>query len=317
MVQLPLPLFQDIINEVVVVKKREVRKAWVWLLRNMSPRPDQNSGLCVYDLKVWGGADAQQPLSPTHLIGTMLGHLYLTSELGDLGAIINMVNGADAQDVIVPAGNLDEDVKNVIISRKRFRDGLSEHLAFWVCLATAAQLCNDGSRFACILPHVQAEDKGPDGLFLLVGLTNKVELQSVKNSGKDPLYLLSTRSFQKGGRVSSSARKRLLEEFYKFAYQRSGFTRLDRALSDLCKHLDVQADQKIRMALLSNTLCSYNAIVVADHQYAKQDLFKGYQYITQDVERRIATYIGSTSWAKVAEIVRRSVLQILKRSGLL
>jgi hypothetical protein len=316
MVQLLLPLFQNT-AEVVVVKTHEVREAWHWLLKNMSPRPDQNCSLCIYDLKVWSDADGQQPLSPTDLIGMMLGRLYLTSELGDLGAIINMVNGADAQDIIVPAGDLDEDVRNVIESRKRFRDGLSEHLAFWVCLATAAQLCSDGSKFACILPHVQVDDKGPDGLFLLVGLTSKVELQSVKNSEKDPAYLLSTKFFQKKGRVSSSARKRLLEEFHRFAYQRTGFTRLDRALSDLCERLGVHTDQRIRIALLSSTSCSYNAVVVADHQYARHDLFEGYQHVTKDAEHRVATYIGSTSWAKVAEIVRQSVLQTLKNSGYL
>lgn len=314
MEQLPLPLFQGT-NGIIVVRKHEVREAWNWLLENISPRPDQHCDVCIYDLKVWGSTDVKQPLSPMDSVGAVLGRLYLTSELGDLGAIINMVNGADAQDVIVPPGDLDEDVKNVIKSKKRFRDGLSEHLAFWVCLATATQLYNDGSKFACVLPHVQAEDKGPDGLFLLVGLTTKVELQSVKNSKNDPSYLLSTKSFQKKGQVSSNARKRLLEEFYKFANQQSGFTRLSQRLSDLCGYLGVQADQKIRMALLSNTSCSYNAVVVADHQYARPDLFKGYQHVTRDIEHRIATYIGSTSWVEVAEATRQVVLQILKQSG--
>ncbi len=66
------------------------------------------------------------------------------------------------------------------------------------------------------------------------------------------------------------------------------------------------------MGLLAE--CSYNAVIVADHQYAKAELFEGYAHVTYDVKRRIATYIGSTEWIAVAEETRKFVLAALRKS---
>lgn len=227
-----------------------------------------------------------------------------------------MVNSGRARDIVVPPGNLDEDVKKVIESRPRFRTALSEHVSFWLRLATTAQCPAGCSKFACSLPNVQPEDKGPDGLFLSTGTVSRVEVQSVKNSIGDPQPLLSTDRFRSKGCVSPRKGK-LLEDFHRFAHENFGFVRLERLLSSLCRVLDIPLSRQIRIALLSNTVCSYNAVVVADHQYAKVELFQGYQYVTQYAERRIATCVGSTKWAEVAEQTRRFVLQLLKRVGLM
>jgi hypothetical protein len=317
MEQLPLPLHGDI-AEITIVNGHELLDAWNWLVENMSPRPRQDDGLCIYDLKLWGGVSTRQPLEPSYCIMCALGHLYLASELGDLNAILDMVHGNSAQDIIVPTGRLDADVRKVVESKRRFRTALSEHLAFWVRLATGAQTedCSK-SKFACSLPHVQPEDKGPDGLFLSTGEVNQVEIQSVKNSIGDPQSLLSTEQFRSKGRTSKSGKSKLLEDFYEYAYKNTGLVRLDRLLSDLCRLLNVPAVKSIRMGLLSNTTCSYNAVVVADHQYARIQLFRGYQYVAQSAKHRIATYIGSTRWNEVAEQTRQFALKKLRRLGLL
>jgi hypothetical protein len=303
--------------EIVVINRYEILDAWNWLLKNMSSRPSHVSGLCLYDLKLWGNEPKDKPLEPNISVACKLGCLCLTSELGDMDAITNMANGGEAQDIIVPTGSLDVDVRKVIESKRRFRTALSEHLAFWIRLATAARSEEGCSRFACSLPHVQPEDKGPDGLFLSTGEVNQVEVQSVKNSIDNPQSLLSTKQFRSKGLTSASGRGKLLEDLYQFAYKSLGFVRLSRLLSDLCQSLNVPSDQMIRMGLLSNTACLYNAVIVADHQYAEIELFQGYQYVAQNVEHRIATYIGSTSWSEVAEQTRRFVLKKLGRLGLL
>lgn len=307
----------ELASEIVVSNGYEILDAWNWLLKNMSPRPSQVGGLCLYDLKLWRNEPKHKPLEPNMFVACKLGCLYLTSELGDMDAITNLANGGKAGDIIVPTGSLDADVRKVIESKRRFRIGLSEHLAFWIRLATAAQLEEGCSRFACSLPHVQPEDKGPDGLFLSTGEVNQVEIQSVKNSIGDPQSLLSTEQFRSKGRTSKTGKSKLLEDFYEYAYKHTGLVRLDRLLSDLCRLLNVRAAQSIRMGLLSNTTCSYNAVVVADHQYARIRLFRGYQYVAQSAEHRIATYIGSTRWNEVAEQTRQFVLKKLRRLGLL
>ena len=311
-----LPLFPTP-SSVVIIKRTEILEAWTWLLRSMSPRPNRYDGLCVYDLKLWSDESSKdQPLSPTTWVIKVLSRLYLTSELGVLDDILNMVNGENTQDVVVPIGSLDEDVKKVVKSKARFRNALSEHLAFWIRLATAAK-SRAASRFACSLPNVQPEDKGPDGLFLSAGAITKVEVQSVKNSISDPQAQVSTKTFRTSGRIPPKSKGKLLEDFYKFAYSHFGFTRLERDLVDLCRLLNIQADRKLRIALLSNTECSYNAVVVANYQYAEVELFKGYQYVTPDVQHRIATYIGSSDWPELAEQTRKSVEEILRRLRLL
>jgi hypothetical protein len=312
-----LPLFPiQTATEIVIVPRQKASDAWNWLCATISPRPSPANQRCLYDCKLWDNGGTQQPLHPATYVGELLGRLYLTSQLGDLESILSMANGCEAQDVIVPAGSLDKDVEGVVKSKSRFRAALSEHLAFWIRLATAAQAQTCSDRFACALPNVQPEDKGPDGLFLSTGPASQVEIQSVKNSINDPQSLVSTKRFRTNGRVSSKHGK-LLEDFYRFAHSHVGFVRLDRLLTDLCRLLDIPSDRKIRMALLSSTVCAYNAVVVADHQYEKADLFQGYEHITQDVQHRIATYIGSTSWSEVAEVTRKSVCQVLQNLGIL
>ncbi|RLC78329.1 MAG: hypothetical protein DRJ03_25420 [Chloroflexi bacterium] len=300
----------------VVLRKDVISEAWGYLLRNMTSQLNQSNELCVYDLKLWDEGNNQNSfLAPSSQVAETLAHLYLTSELGTSDDILSMVMGGEIRDLIVPPGGLDEDVEKVIKSKKRFRHTLSEHLAFWSRLATAVQF-NTG-KFACSLSNVQPEDKGPDGLFVSIDSDTKVEIQSVKSSINNPQGRISTKSFRTSGRIPPNSKRKLLEDFHRFAFSNFGFTRLERQLVELFRLLDVPTDRKLRIALLSNTKCSYNAVVVANHQYACIELFEGYQFVTSDVQRRIATYIGSVDWSEIAEQTRVSVIRTLKRLGFL
>jgi hypothetical protein len=262
-----------------------------------------------FDLKVWG--KQTEPLNPCNKIAEVLGNLYLVSQLEDIEVVLDLARNSCSQDLVIPYGDLDEDIKRVIKNRKRFRNHLSEHLAFWVRLAIAAQSGNDFSDFACSRPNIQPEDKGPDGVFIGTGLIDRVEIQSVKNSTSNPQGLISSSKFRQKGEIPNSKPKQL-EEFYKLATENFGLVRIDKELADLLRVLKIPANKTIRMGLLAD--CSYNAVIVADHQYAKIELFEGYEHITQDAEQRVATYISSTKWVEVAEETRQFVLNALIKS---
>lgn len=297
---LPLPI--------TIIDKNEILDAWQWFLQNMSPRPSIHCNLCIFDLKVWGSQT--QPLSPGSQITEVLAKLYLVGELEDVEIVLDLVKNNNSQDLILPPGQLDDNIKKVVKNEKRFRNHLSEHLAFWVRLAVAVQSGNSFSDFACSRPHIIPEDHGPDGVFIGTGKIDKIEVQSVKNSISNPQKEISTQKFRQSGYIPNSKPKQL-EEFYKLVKENFGLVQLDRELADLLRVLKLSAEKTIRMGLVAD--CAYNAVVVADHQYAKIELFEGYNHVTHDVERRIATYIGSTEWTAVAEETRKFVLKTLKK----
>lgn len=291
---------------ITIVDKNEIFEAWQWFLQNISPRPSTHCTLCTYDLKVWG--NQAQPLNPCSQIANILAKLYLVSQLEDIEIVLDLVKNNNSQDLSLISDRLDNDVKSVVKNERRFRNHLSEHLAFWVRLAVAVQSRNNFSDFACSRPNIQPEDKGPDGVFIETGKIDKVEVQSVKNSTSNPQGEISTKKFRQSGNVPDSKPKQL-EGFYKLAKENVGLVRLDKELADSLRVLKLSPKNTIRMGLLSD--CAYNAVVVADHQYANVELFEGYNYVTDNVERRIATYIGSTEWVAVAEETRKYVLKIL------
>ncbi len=51
---------------------------------------------------------------------------------------------------------------------------------------------------------------------------------------------------------------------------------------------------------------------MADEKYAREDVFEGYEHITEDINRRIATYISSDEWKSLAEETR---LEVKNRLG--
>ncbi len=295
-------------TQIVIVDQHDVLKAWSWLLNRMTSRPSPNCQHYTYDEKRWLGANGSSPLHPTADVACKLAHLYLTSELGDAEMILNLTNYQLPCDVILYHGSLDPDVVAIVGSTSRFRNTLSEHLAFWTRLATEGQR-RRGTRFACSAPNVQPEDKGPDGVFLAVSTASEVEIHSVKNSIGDPRGLISSKRFRSQGVPKP---RKQLDDLWRCAHEGHGFVRLDRLLADVSRSLSVTADQSIRMSLLAK--CGYNAVVVAEQSYATPNLFEGYQHVTTEVDRHIATYIGANGWAQVAEETRRAVSSILQKA---
>lgn len=277
------PLQQSFPLAITIIYKNEILGAWHWFLQNMSPRPTTHSNLCIYDLKVWG--TQTQPLDPSSQIAEVLAKLYLFGELEDIEIVLDLIKNNNSQDLVLPSNHLDDDIKRVVKNERRFRNHLSEHLAFWVRLAVAIQSENTFSDFACSRPNIIPEDHGPDGVFIGIGTTDRVEVQSVKNSIVNPQGEISTKSFRQSGNVPNN-RPKQLEGFCKLARENFGLVRLDKELTDLLRVLNLSAEKTIRTGLLAD--CAYNAVVVADHQYAKVELFEGYNHVTHNVERRIA-----------------------------
>jgi len=294
---------------------QEVEEAWQWLLTNISQRPDQpNHAVCTYDRKVFAG----QPLNcQSKTAASNAGRLYLISQVGDVQAIMEMVNSGVYCSLVYWPRRLDRDVEVVVGATERFRNHLSEHLAFWARLATAAQFPGTGN-FMCPKPNFQPEDKGPDGLFVLNGAVPQIEPQSVKNSISNPSSLIASAGFRSEGRLSAERQNyhpKQLEGFYLAHYENWGFGRMDRLLSHTVLLLGMSVSDEIRSALIDR--CSYNAVVIADDQYANGDLFNGYQHVVSDRNRCFATYVGADNWQSFAEEVRRFVLDLLLNAGVL
>ena len=296
-------------STVVLISGGDARLAWNWVLQQMSHRPIAPQSLCLYDRKHWKIGSTPGPLCTDSPCLNNWADLFLISQFSDLSTILRMVNLNVFQEVIAYIIPLDPDIKGVIISPSRYRNALSEHLAFWTRLATEAQI-RRSCAFACSLPNFQPEDKGPDGLFMGLGSVNSVEIHSVKNSLRNPAPNISSPGFRKNG---IPKRGKQLDDFSRKANENFGLGRLDRLLSQVSDSLGVTSQQDIRMALLLD--CGYNAVVVADDAFARIDLFDGYQRVAPDVKRRIATYIGAVDWKEFAEKTRQTVEQKLKRAG--
>ncbi len=234
--------------EIVIVQRQDLLNAWQWLIQNMSCRPTASSTLCVFDKKLWKTGVTYEPFDKTAQATCYLACLYLTSEIGNDAAIVKLVNEGCATDLVVYSAALDPDVKKVIKNAKRFRNALSEHIAFWSRLATEVQWRppNATAKFGCSLPNTQPEDKGPDSVFLSTAAHGRVEYQSVKNSVSNPSAMIASPKFRCGGRPKKG---KLLDDFRLKTTQNLGLVRLDRQLSALCNALDLDVSQRVRMGL--------------------------------------------------------------------
>ncbi|HMR99097.1 MAG TPA: hypothetical protein PKE62_07560 [Anaerolineales bacterium] len=296
----------------VILERTQVNDVWEWLVSNISDRSVQTPGQCfVDDRKLWG-VNIPQPLSSTDEFLINVAKLYLVSQLGDLSEILGLSKGKGAFELLLVTKNLDQDIRVVIASGRRFRDALSEHLGFWVTLGTITKL-HLYEIYAISQPNFQPEDKGPDGLFYGLDANGNpnIEIRSIKNSTRNPRYLIATGEFRKGG---AAHKNKQLEEYYLLVEEEYGFARLDRLLSQVSSHLKVAPNVLTRSALLKNA-SSYNAIVVANDMFHAPKLFDGFDRVFAAPENRIATYIGADRWAQFAENTRSKVIEILTVCG--
>jgi hypothetical protein len=198
-----------------VVTARQLADVWNWIVQEISARPTTPQVVCIYDLKLWGRGAVTGPLEPITPFINALAYLYLASQLGDSRTAVCLVNDGIAGDIVVHDGQLDPDVRAVIENSTRFRNALSEHMAFWVSLATQKKQ-RARSRFACSQPNFQPEDKGPDGLTLIYGANPMMEVHSVKNSVNQPTPLISSPQFRRGGRA---IKQKQLDDFWLCAHE--------------------------------------------------------------------------------------------------
>lgn len=311
MQEITLSDLTDDISIIEIVSNNRLDNAWRWLLSEISPRPNSPGNICLFDHKCWR--------DDTHLDETseMLAILYIASQLGDHKKIIGMVNGLLCPAVIWQGVSLDNDVQGVIESEKRFRNHLSEHLAFWIRLAVerknrAANPGNQSIEFSYSKPNIQPEDKGSDGLYVEITPSYRIEMQSVKNNLSDPKPYISSTSFRNKGTAQS---KKLLDDFWRLKHKNDGLVRLEQQLDGLIGPLGLSAEEKVKLALVQRG--AYNAVIVANDFYANENLFEGYEHVTSDKNKRIATYIGSKNWKMLASKTWKIVKGILSTFGVL
>lgn len=289
-----------------------VRSAWLWLLAHTTPRPIEPDDICIWHFRIWIDGCQIIDMHLDEYSPMILARLYLISQfIGDIEPIIRLTKGEDFPEisVIIP---LDKDVASVVRSERRFRNALSEVIAFWVRISTIIK-CGNVSEYSSSLPNFQPEDKGPDGLSIVLSEDQiNIEVHSVKNSINNPQQLISSAAFRKG---ENPKKKKLLDDFHLLEKKNIGFGRLDRTLAEVYRSLNSSPEQSIRYGLLAKS--HYNAVVVADDQHADPSLFVGYHRLRQLPNERIATYISATNWKELAEITRQCVLRTFSDAGVI
>jgi hypothetical protein len=296
----------------VLLDRIQVYNVWKWLVANINNRPALSPELCfVDDHKLWG-INLSQPLASSEEFQEKIAQLFLISQLGEIPQVIELSKGGDSFSLFLVTQHLDQDIKVVIESEDRFRDGLSEHLGFWVTLGSLVK-SNLYTNYAISQPNFQPEDKGPDGLFLGLDEAQQahIELRSIKNSVGNPYYLVASANFRNGGDAQKSKQ---LEEFYLLVEEEYGFARLDRLLAQVSSYLSLESNQLTRAVLLKNS-AKYNAVVVANEAFYSSGMFNGFQRVIDAPDKCIATYIGSDVWTQFAENVRNKVISILQSCG--
>ncbi len=294
----------------IILTSTQTSDAWIWLKTHV-PLPLVVAGQTYgfHDLANWHDPPGSRLMHGGRTAVDSVAHLYCVSQIGHMDDIMSLCNGGVSVDLEWYAPKLDLDLTKVINGPKRFRHSLSEHIAFWVRLALASKAST--APFASKRPHIQPEDKGPDGLFIQLSNPAKVELVSVKSSEGDPKNIVSSARFRNKGVPQG---KKQLDEFHEFVNNTgSGLARLNEMCRDVCSLLDVDSKQFISLGLQNETTC--HAIVVADHQYGHNTLFTSFAKVGNHACRREATYIGSDDWKTFAEAVRVATKEVLVSVG--
>lgn len=301
----------------VVVYAPELEDAWTWWKNSITLREalgvDADYIRDSKKFKPPGAALADyMDLFNGSTATCMVARLYMTSLFGHLPSINRMTAGGNAFDVST-LSPLDHDIGVVLNDERRFRNGLSEHLAFWARQADAAAWVArviDNAVFAMSKPNLQPEDKGHDGLILLFGSTTAIELQSVKNSKSSPRSLLGSKSFRTSGVAGEGA----MDDIWRLRNKNHGMNRLEDMTCQAVQSLGLGLDDTARLALTNDF--STNIVGVADAKHDNPSLFDGYEHVGGDKESRIGTFLGARAWVKGAEAVRNEVLQILANRSL-
>lgn len=306
-----------------LLSRKELHDAWNWLISRIQARPANPGLLCYFDNKCWDDDPARDDYEEHHArTCLMLGRLYVASQFGDHRSLIGMVHGMPAPEVIWVGRYLDRDSRTVIANVERFRNHLSEHLAFWICLGVENKQRGrayqpENIEFTYSKPHIQPEDKGPDGLYLEIAPSNRIEIHSVKSSIRNPQSQISSHGFRTLGLANPrdpQGSMPLLDELWWLVYYEDGLIRLDKLVDQCLNSLHTDLQQLLRIGLV--TTSAINAVVVANSRYSSERLFGGFQYVKPDITKRFATYIGAVNWQVLAAGTYEVVNQILHDRGI-
>ncbi|MEK6750693.1 MAG: hypothetical protein AABZ00_00395 [Chloroflexota bacterium] len=300
-----------------IISAQEFQEAWIWLLDHISIDQSlvEEHGY-YFDHKHWKYPDYIKCIDECDDADIYLARLYLVSQLASVSDYLpNLKKHIFNFELRYSNNQLDGDVARVInaeetaIHLNAFRNSLSEHLAFWAMLASIIKVANHQD-FSISKPNLQPEDKGPDGLACIVGNDfSIIKIISVKNSIISPQDLISSASFRGSSKIVLNEKK-IFDEFYAFLNRNRGFQRLDDKLNTLLQELHQDEENLIRHVLLSKH-SQFNAMVVADEQYAANNLFTGFNKVADEPLRCIGIYVGSGNWKDLADSVQTKVKEIL------
>jgi hypothetical protein len=301
-----------------VASSAQVLNAWNWWLESITPRPKFKKGEgYVFDQKKWGEALSCLICADTDQ-QSCIATLYLTSQItANPNEIILMTQG-QTLDINISEPGLDPQIKKVIENPEKFPHALSENLAFW---AQIASIIKAGlfPTFIVTLPNAKPTDSGPDGLSLFFDEhgTPIVEIRSVKSSINDPSSKIASADFRKGVDPQPSVPPdNQLDEFYLVCKDGYGFVKLERLLVSAFQSMNRESTNILRIGLIRSR-SRFNAMLVADDQYADATRFETYDRIPRLPTEKIATYIGSDNWQSLSEKVRGFVVNMLEKAGML
>jgi len=302
----------------VVATGAQVMSAWQWWFDSITSRPNINVGDdYIFDQKSWG-----QTLS--YLMHSDSDHtshvamLYLTSQITANPNEILLMTQGQPLDICVSEPGLDPQIKKVVENPEKFPHALSENLAFWTQLASIIKM-GLSQNFIVTLPNTKPTDPGPDGLSLLFDANGNpvIEIRSVKSSINDPSSKISSADFRRGLDPDPSVPPDAqLDEFYLVVKDGYGFTKLERLLVSAFQSINQGSNNILRIGLIRSQ-SHFNAMLVANGQYANTDRFSIYSRIPRSPTEKIATYIGSDNWETFSENVRGLVVNALTSAGML
>jgi hypothetical protein len=306
----------------IIISSQEFQDSWVWFLDHISTEQTlvEEHGYFL-DHKHWHYPDSIKCVDKCDDADVNLAKLYLISQLASVSDYLSdLKKNIFTFNLSYSSSHLDEDIARVIKAQETenhlnaFRNSLSEHLAYWVILASIIKV-SGYQDFSIAKPNLQPEDKGPDGLACVLSDDyNVIKIVSIKNSIISPQDLISSSSFRNNSDIDLNEKK-ILDEFHAFQTRNRGFQRLDDKLNTLLQELHQDPNKQIRWILLSQQ-SQFNASIIADEQYATRDLFTGFKRISDQPIRCIGIYVGSENWKDLATNVQIKVKEILTATGI-
>lgn len=305
----------------IIISIEEFQEAWVWFLDHISIEMSTVEELGYFlDHKHWQYPHCTKCIDECENADIYLARLYLVGQLASVSDYLeDLINYTFSFYLDYAATELDIKIGRVINAketkknRNSFRDSLSEHLAFWAILASIIKE-SECQNFSITKPNLQPENQGLDGLACLVFDEHLIiKIISIKNSINSPQDAISSSKFRNGSDTDLNDGK-IFDEFYNLQEHNRGFQELDDILNKLLQELQQRRNRKNRRILFEHH-GQFNATVIANEKFFGNQLFQGFERISEEPNQRIGIYIGSENWKSFANDVQKRVQEILALKG--